>query len=171
MVILPRISVVIFPRIPEALYTEVTYLRNGLDLCAWSRNDAGVAKNDGDRAMGEAENEVDDGEEQADASGVERPPPLDAVLPRGTPRPPHPFFPVGSVPGDRAIVDLTFQRRPYDRHGRRGPLEHCPLEYRAEDFVSWKDVVELWGGGEYKVVGKDSAHRVVAYAPKSQDGW
>jgi hypothetical protein len=83
-------------------------------------------------------------------------------------RAPHPLFPLPreAVAEIREIAFVTFQRRCPD-----GRTDNCPEDYHAREIRSWSDVAERWGCGEYRVIGKDSLHRVVARYPTAKDQW
>ena len=81
--------------------------------------------------------------------------------------PEHPLFPrEGDEPETRDIHFVTFRRRRSD-----GKVDNCPEDVRGTEINSWADVVGPWGGGEYKAIGKDKNHKIVAwYPPKREPG-
>ncbi len=81
---------------------------------------------------------------------------------------PHPLFPrEDGSPEDRDIRYVTFRRR---RTGDR-LVQNYPEDIPARDVQSWAQVVAWWGGGEYKVIGKNSRHQIEACYPPATDGW
>lgn len=81
--------------------------------------------------------------------------------------PPHPLFPRDDDgPEERDIQFVTFRRRRSD-----GRIDNCPEDIPAGEINSWADVVGPWGGGEYKAIGKNKFHRIVAYFPPQNGEW
>lgn len=80
---------------------------------------------------------------------------------------PHPLFPRDDdAPEDRDICYVTFRRKRSD-----GRVDNCPEDIPAGEIQSWADVTGPWGGGEYKVIGKDRRHRIVAWYPPKNGEW
>jgi hypothetical protein len=83
-------------------------------------------------------------------------------------REPHPLFPRDDDrPEDRDIQFVTFRRR---RAGDR-LVQNYPEEIPAREVRSWAQVVAWWGGGEYKALGKNAKHELVAVHPTGTDEW
>jgi hypothetical protein len=83
-------------------------------------------------------------------------------------REPHPLFPRDDDrPEDRDIQFITFRRR---RAGDR-LVQNYPEEIPAHEVRSWAQVVAWWGGGEYKALGKNAKHELVAVHPTGTDEW
>jgi hypothetical protein len=79
----------------------------------------------------------------------------------------HPLFPCeDGKPGPRKLHFLSFRRRRSD-----GTVDNCPKDVPAGEINSWADVIGPWGGGEYKVIGKDENHRIVAWYPAEKGEW
>jgi hypothetical protein len=96
---------------------------------------------------------VDDGEDREARSGRTYPP--------------HPLFPrEDGEPETRDIRFVTFRRRRSD-----GKVDNCPDDIPADEVRSWAAVIGPWGGGEYKVIGKDDNHRIVAWYPSEKGAW
>jgi hypothetical protein len=80
---------------------------------------------------------------------------------------PHPLFPrEDGGPENRDIHFISFSRRRSD-----GVIDNSPEDWRAGEINSWAQVVGPWGGGEYKAIGKDKNHRVVAWYPEKRGDW
>jgi hypothetical protein len=80
---------------------------------------------------------------------------------------PHPLFPrEDGGPESRDIHFISFCRRRSD-----GAIDYSPEDRLAGEINSWVQVVGPWGGGEYKAVGKDRNHRVVAWYPERSAEW
>lgn len=80
---------------------------------------------------------------------------------------PHPLFPrEDGSPESRDIQFISFCRRRSD-----GVIDYSPEDISAGEITSWAPVVGPWGGGEYKAVGKDKTHRVVAWSPEKPAEW
>jgi hypothetical protein len=80
---------------------------------------------------------------------------------------PHPLFPRRDrSPEDRDIRFVTFRRRLPN-----GRIEHCPEDIPAHEIQSWAQVTEVWGGGEYQVIGKDQLRQEVACHPLQNGEW
>ena len=80
---------------------------------------------------------------------------------------PHLLFPRDdSSPEHRDIQFISFRRRRRD-----GKIDHSPEDIPAGEIHSWYQVVVSWGGGEYKAIGKDKNHLVVACYPEKSDEW
>ncbi|MEP7125820.1 MAG: hypothetical protein ABJE95_33120 [Byssovorax sp.] len=80
---------------------------------------------------------------------------------------PHPLFPrEDDGPELRDIQFVTFRRRRSD-----GRIDNCPEDIPACEVLTWADVVRPWGGGEYKAIGKDKNHRIVAWYPTKIGEW
>ena len=73
-----------------------------------------------------------------------------AVLPRAA----------AVMPGGADIRFVSFVRRLPD-----GTRKHAPIDFPVEEMVTWAQVVDLWGGGEYQAIAKTENHRVVAHYP------
>jgi hypothetical protein len=70
----------------------------------------------------------------------------------------HPLFP--DVELKREPVYVGFRRK-----GTDGTLLDYPGEVAAADIVSWGQVVDWWGGGEYQAAARDKNHRMIAWFP------
>jgi hypothetical protein len=80
---------------------------------------------------------------------------------------PHPLFPRDDDgPEERDICYVTFRRKRTD-----GRVDNCPEDIPAGEIQSWADVTGPWGGGEYKAIGKDRRHRIVAWYPPKNGEW
>ncbi|MEP7119460.1 MAG: hypothetical protein ABJE95_00900 [Byssovorax sp.] len=80
---------------------------------------------------------------------------------------PHPLFPCEhDGPERRDIRFVSFRRRRSD-----GKIDNCAEDIPAAEIRSWKQVVGPWGGGEYKALGKDKNHRIVAWYPEKSGEW
>ena len=80
----------------------------------------------------------------------------------------HPLFPrPDGSPETRDIVFVSFCRK---RAGDQA-MQKCPEDIPARDVKSWAQVVEWWGGGEYKAIAKDGKHRIVAWFPSATGEW
>ena len=80
---------------------------------------------------------------------------------------PHPLFPRNDDgPELRDIHFVSFRRRRSD-----GKLDNSAKDLPAGEIQSWAQVVGPWGGGEYKAIGKDKNHRVVAWYPEKNGEW
>jgi hypothetical protein len=89
----------------------------------------------------------------------------DATPPQGYEA--HPLFPrEDGSPESRDIHFISFRRRRTD-----GRIDNCPEDIRAGEVHTWAQVVGPWGGGEYKAIGKDRNHRVVAWYPEKHGEW
>ena len=83
---------------------------------------------------------------------------------------PHQLFPPLFPHRDEPYVEprdgvlVTFQRRRSD-----GQFEHCPQDFAVAEVQSWMDVMRRWGGGEYRAIGKNGRHQIVALCPPR--GW
>jgi hypothetical protein len=78
----------------------------------------------------------------------------------------HPLFPGSDEPEERDIVWITFERRTAD-----GTVEHLPEDIPRAEVTSWGQVIEWWGGGGYRAIGKDAGHRVAAVYPLGLNEW
>jgi hypothetical protein len=79
----------------------------------------------------------------------------------------HPLFPREDAgPESRDIQFVSFRRRRTD-----GRADNCPEDIPAHLIHTWAQVTGPWGGGEYKAMGKDSNHRIVAWAPEKPGEW
>ncbi len=80
---------------------------------------------------------------------------------------PHPLFPrEDGSPECRDIRFVSFRRRRSD-----GKIDNSPDDIPAGEIHSWDQVVGPWGGGEYKALGKDKNHRIVAWYPEKSGEW
>jgi hypothetical protein len=80
----------------------------------------------------------------------------------------HPLFPrADGTPEIREIKFVSFCRK---RTGDQA-MQNCPEDIPARDVRSWGQVVEWWGGGEYKAIAKDARHRMVAWYPNGNGDW
>ena len=80
----------------------------------------------------------------------------------------HPLFPRDDgSPETRDIQFVSFCRKRLGEHG----TQNCPEDIPARDVRSWAQVVEWWGGGEYKAIAKDGKHRMVAWYPSTGGEW
>ena len=80
---------------------------------------------------------------------------------------PHLLFPRDdSSPEHRDIQFVSFRRRRSD-----GTIDNSPEDIPAGEIHSWDQVVGPWGGGEYKAIGKDKNHRIVACSPEKSGEW
>jgi hypothetical protein len=80
---------------------------------------------------------------------------------------PHPLFPrEDDLPEDRNIRFITFKRLNPD-----GTVQSCPEDIPCDEVRSWKQVVEWWGGGSYRAIGKDERHCYQAMFPLGRDAW
>jgi hypothetical protein len=80
----------------------------------------------------------------------------------------HPLFPrADGTPEIREIKFVSFCRK---RTGDQA-MQNCPEDIPARDVRSWGQVVEWWGGGEYKAIAKDAKHRMVAWYPNGNGDW
>ena len=80
----------------------------------------------------------------------------------------HPLFPrADGTPETREIKFVSFCRK---RTGDQA-IQNCPEDIPARDVKSWAQVVEWWGGGEYKAIAKDAKHRMVAWYPNGNGDW
>jgi hypothetical protein len=80
---------------------------------------------------------------------------------------PHPLFPrEDGSPECRDIRFVSFRRRQSD-----GRIDNSPEDISAGEIYSWDQVVGPWGGGEYKAIGKDKNHRIVAWYPEKSGAW
>jgi hypothetical protein len=80
---------------------------------------------------------------------------------------PHPLFPhEDGSPERRDIRFVSFRRRQSD-----GRIDNSPEDIPAGEIHSWDQVVGPWGGGEYKAIGKDKNHRIVAWYPEKSGAW
>lgn len=80
----------------------------------------------------------------------------------------HPLFPrEDGSPETRDIQFVSFCRK---RTGDAA-LQHCAEDFPARDIKSWGQVVEWWGGGEYKALAKDSKHRILSWFPSPGGEW
>ena len=80
---------------------------------------------------------------------------------------PHPLFPrPDRTPENRDIRFVSFCRKLPD-----GRVEFCPEDIPAQEIKSWADVTALWGGGEYRAIGKDQFHQEVARHPARDGAW
>jgi hypothetical protein len=78
----------------------------------------------------------------------------------------HPFFPLeDGVEETRDIRYVSFTRRPFYPDGTKGGVDYCPEDFPLIDFTTWGDVTSRWGGGEYRPVGKNAKHQIVAWGP------
>ena len=90
-------------------------------------------------------------------------------MPAGRPTcEPHPLFPRddGSLE-DRDIQYVTFRRR---RTGDR-LVQTYPEDLPAHEVRSWVQVVAWWGGGEYKIIGKNAKLQFQAMYPAGAEAW
>ncbi len=80
----------------------------------------------------------------------------------------HPLFP--RADGSAETRDIKFvsfcRKRTSDQ-----AMQNCPEDIPARDIKSWAQVVEWWGGGEYKAIAKDAKHRIVAWFPNATGDW
>jgi Meckel syndrome type 1 protein len=80
----------------------------------------------------------------------------------------HPLFP--RADGSAETRDIKFvsfcRKRTSDQ-----ATQNCPEDIPARDVKSWAQVVEWWGGGEYKAIAKDAKHRIVAWFPNATGDW
>ena len=77
---------------------------------------------------------------------------------------PHSLFPMeDDGPEHRDIQFISFRRRQSD-----GQVDHLAEDIPASEIATWADVVEPWGGGEYKAIGKNKHHRIVAWYPEKK---
>ncbi len=80
----------------------------------------------------------------------------------------HPLFPrEDGSPETRDIQFVSFCRK---RTGDQA-MQNCPEDIPARDVKSWAQVVEWWGGGEYKAIAKDGKHRMIAWFPNTGGEW
>jgi hypothetical protein len=80
----------------------------------------------------------------------------------------HPLFPRDDgSPETRDIQFVSFCRKRTGDQMR----QNCPEDIPAHEVKSWAQVVEWWGGGEYKAIAKDRKHRMVAWFPSSGGEW
>ena len=80
----------------------------------------------------------------------------------------HPLFPRDDgTPETRDIKFLSFCRK---RTGDQA-MQNCPEDIPAREVKSWAQVVEWWGGGDYKAIAKDAKHRMVAWFPNARGEW
>jgi hypothetical protein len=79
----------------------------------------------------------------------------------------HPLF----LREDNVAVTSDIQYISFRRRRSDGQVDHCPEDIPADKITSWADVVGPWGGGEYKAIGKDKHHRIVAWSPPEQGEW
>jgi hypothetical protein len=80
----------------------------------------------------------------------------------------HPLFPRDDgSPETRDIQFVSFCRK---RTGDQA-MQNCPEDIPAREVKSWAQVVEWWGGGEYKAIAKDGKHRMVAWYPSTGGEW
>jgi hypothetical protein len=80
----------------------------------------------------------------------------------------HPLFPrADGTPEIREIKFVSFCRK---RSGDQA-MQNCPEDIPAREVKSWAQVVEWWGGGEYKAIAKDAKHRMVAWYPNGNGDW
>jgi hypothetical protein len=80
----------------------------------------------------------------------------------------HPLFPRhDGTPETRDIVLVSFCRKRTSDQA----MQNCPEDIPARDVKSWAQVVEWWGGGDYKAIAKDAKHRMVAWFPNGHGEW
>lgn len=80
----------------------------------------------------------------------------------------HPLFPrEDGSPETRDIQFVSFCRK---RTGDQA-MQNCPEDIPAHEVKSWAQVVEWWGGGEYKAIAKNGKHRMVAWFPNTGGEW
>jgi hypothetical protein len=80
---------------------------------------------------------------------------------------PHPLFPREDFGREsRDIQFISFCRRRSD-----GVIDFSPEDIPAGEITSWLQVVGPWGGGEYKAIGKNKNHRIVAWSPEKHAEW
>ena len=80
----------------------------------------------------------------------------------------HPLFPrEDGLPETRDIQFVSFCRK---RTGDQA-MQNCPEDIPAHEVKSWAQVVEWWGGGEYKAIAKNGKHRMVAWFPNTGGEW
>ena len=80
---------------------------------------------------------------------------------------PHLLFPRDdSNPEHLDIQFVSFRRRRSD-----GTIDNSPEDIPAGEIHSWDQVVGPWGGGEYKAIGKDKNHQIVACSPEKSGEW
>jgi hypothetical protein len=80
----------------------------------------------------------------------------------------HPLFP--RADGSTEKRDIQFVSFCRKRTSDQAILT-CPEDIPAHEVISWAQVVEWWGGGEYKAVAKDAKHRTVAWFPSATGEW
>ena len=80
---------------------------------------------------------------------------------------PHLLFPRDDSRPERLDIQfVSFRRRRSD-----GTIDNSPEDIPAGEIHSWDQVVGPWGGGEYKAIGKDKNHRIVACSPEKSGEW
>jgi hypothetical protein len=80
----------------------------------------------------------------------------------------HPLFPrADGTPETRDIKFVSFCRKRTSDQA----MQNCPEDIPARDVKSWAQVVDWWGGGEYKAIAKDAKHRMVAWFPSATGDW
>ena len=90
------------------------------------------------------------------------------ALAAGLLRDPHPLFPrEDGSPEDRDIVYVTLRRRRTGDH----VIQNYPEDIPAGDVHSWAQIVNWFGGGEYKIIGKNAKHHFAACYPAGTDTW
>jgi hypothetical protein len=80
----------------------------------------------------------------------------------------HPLFPRADGSAETRDIKFVsfFRKRTSDQ-----AMQNCPEDIPARDVKSWAQVVEWWGGGEYKAIAKDAKHRIVAWFPSVTGEW
>jgi hypothetical protein len=80
----------------------------------------------------------------------------------------HPLFPRDDgTPETRDIKFVSFCRKRTSDQA----MQNCPEDIPAREVKSWAQVVEWWGGGDYKAIAKDAKHRMVAWFPNARGEW
>lgn len=80
---------------------------------------------------------------------------------------PYLLFPRDDSRPERLDIQfVSFRRRRSD-----GTIDSSPEDIPAGEIHSWDQVIGPWGGGEYKAIGKDKNHRIVACSPEKSDEW
>lgn len=129
-----------------------------------------AGRNAGGQQSIERLNEAMIGFDDSTSERYEASAPMDPVTSAGFPPvgyEPHPLFPrEDDGPELRDIQFVTFRRRRSD-----GRIDNCPEDIPACEVLTWAEVVGPWGGGEYKAIGKDKKHRIVAWYPETSGGW
>jgi hypothetical protein len=80
----------------------------------------------------------------------------------------HPLFPRADGSAETRDIKFVsfFRKRTSDQ-----AMQNCPEDIPARDVKSWAQVVQWWGGGEYKAIAKDAKHRIVAWFPNATGDW